>query len=391
MEKSDVKEIRKAVKAKESVIDWVYGLYVSSENEIVWEHTDYLRDMEEAERFRHMTMFSKVLSPHFGRDSFPLLISGQQDLLLSLRVEKRVTEDFSQFRDLLLSTYVHTDPYYATLTRIIYDVPVKTKDKLSLDDSEFVYEALLFCICPAKLSTPALGLKDDKVAELDRRWTIGNPRCGFLYPAFDGRMEDRNETLIYSTEPDTEDFINKLFVPADGVQPVGPKAQKNLFADLLSRMDIGITDAAAISEGILDHAAEEEAGDLLDARDVSRIAEAAGVRLDEEKLQEAYQEAIGTVPISVDALADKNIVVKTDAAAIKLPTDKAQLIETRTIDGRDYILIPADGSIEVNGMSVSAMSLLKENGVKDDHEGREEEIEEDFLSEEDLPEDNQLI
>lgn len=361
MEKSDVKELRKAVKAKDSVIDWIYGIYVNSENEVVWEHVDRFQNLEEAERFRHAAMFAKVLSPHLGRDSFPMKLMEEQDMLLSLRTEHKEIQDFAGFKELLLSAYAHTDPYYAVVARIIYDIPTKTKDKRRLDDSEYVYEAVLCCICPSKLSTPALGLKDDQVAELDRRWTIGNPKCGFVYPAFDDRNEDRSEVLLHSAEPDAETFLQKLFVPADGVQPVGPKTQKEMFQDFLGQMNIGVEDAAAISEGILEHAAQEEVSDFLSAQDVERIAEAAGVKLDEEMVEKTYEDTIGTTPIVTDALIDKNVTVKTDAATIKLPAERSQLIETRTIDGRDYILIPADGSIEVNGVSVSAKAILTEN------------------------------
>lgn len=365
MEKSDVKEIRKAVKAKESCIDWVYGLYVNTENEIVWEHVDSYRNMEEAEQFRHAAMFAKVLSPHFGRDSFPMKIEEQQELLLNLRTEKKEVEDFRDFRDLLLDSYPHTDPYYAVLARVIYDIPVKTKDKRALDDSEYVYEAVLCCICPSKLSTPALGLKEDRVSELERRWTIGNPKCGFIYPAFDDRNEDRNEVLLHTSEPDAEAFLQTLFQPAGGIQPVGPKTQKELFQDFLSQLNVGVEDAAAISEGIADHAAREDASEVLSEQDVERIAEAAGVKLDEEAVQKSYEETIGTTPILTDALLDKNVTVKTDSATIKLPAERSQIIETRTIDGRDYILIPADGSIEVNGVSVSAKKILSENEAED--------------------------
>lgn len=365
MEKTDVKEIRKAVKAKENCIDWIYGVYVNTENEVVWEHVDSLRNQDEAEQFRHTAMFAKVLSPHFGRDSFPMKLETQQDMLLSLRTEKKELPDFRDFRDLLLSAYPHTDPYYAVLARVIYDIPVKTKDKRSLDDSEYVYEAVLCCICPSKLSVPALGLKDDRVAELERRWTIGNPKCGFLYPAFDERNEDRNEVLLYTAEPDAEAFLQALFQPADGIQPVGPKMQKELFQAFLSRLSIGVEDAAAIAEGIAEHAARDDTAEELSRQDVVAIAESAGVRLDEDTMDEAYEDTIGTTPILTDALIDKNVTVRTDSAQIRLPAARSQIVETRTIDGRDYILIPADGTIEVNGVSVSAKKILSENKETD--------------------------
>ncbi len=396
MEKSDVKEIRKVVKAKETVIDWVYGLYVSADNEIVWENVNRLSDLDEAERFRHMNMFSKVLSPHLGRDSFPMLIADQQELLLTLRQEKRQIEDFQEFRDLLLETYLHTDPYYATLTRIIYDVPTKTKDKQKLDDSEFVYEAVLFSICPAKLSSPALGLKDDKVTELERRWTIGNPKSGFLYPAFDGRLEDRNEVLIHSNEPDNEEFFQLLFQPADGIQPVGAKEQKNIFSDLLSNLGVTIEDAAAIGEAVVEHASDEDCSDTLEARDIKKIVEDCGVR--NENFDEIFESTVGDAKLNVDAVVEKNAIVKTDNAVLKMSVEDAQSLKVQTIDGISYIMIPVNGQILVGNTRISAGQILAENKgnldgtLKEAISGEapkaeelpetEEEAEEEFLSDE---------
>lgn len=357
MEKSDIKELRKAVKSKESVIDWVYGLYVNSENEVVFENISRLSDMDEDEKFRHMTMFGRILNPNLGRDNFPILIDEQQGMLLSLRGERKELQDFEEFRDLLLANFEHTDPYYAAVARIVYDVPTKTKDRRTLDDSEYVYESLLCCICPSKLSAPSLGLADDRVRELDRRWTIGNPKRGFVYPAFNDRMEDRNQVLIFSKEPDNEDFFRSLFKVQEDLQVVGAKTQKNLFSGLLTQLNIGVEDAAAISEGLVEHAAEEESGDILTKTDLKRIAESAGVKVDDRKWDESYDDSIGDTPLAVDALADKHVTVKTDSVMIKMPYDKASLIATRTIDGRDYLLIPADGAIEVNGAVVSAGAI----------------------------------
>jgi hypothetical protein len=52
--------------------------------------------------------------------------------------------------------------------------------------------------------------------------------------------------------------------------------------------------------------------------------------------------------------------VKTDSVVLKVPSDKAQLIETRKINGRDYILIPADGTVTVNGAAVTALAKNEE-------------------------------
>lgn len=365
MERSDLRELRKAVKGKETVIDWVYGIYVDAENQALYEDLVRLGEMEDAEKFRHLQIFARTLSMRVGMDSFPVRLREQQEALISMRsLDGREIGDFEAFRDTLLSSYAHTDPYYATLVRVIYDVPTKAKDGRKLEDGEMVYEALLFSICPAKLSKPVLGYDIDRVAELDRRWQIGSPVCGFLYPAFDNRGEDRNEVLIHSATPDTEEFIDGIFGIAAEESPVGVKAQREVFGSMLSRMDVTLEEAAAISENIVEKAAEQE-GPALERDDLKKIVEAAGV--DTAPFDELYEDIVGELPLAISAVAEADVTVKTDTVTIRLPADRSRLIETRRIDGRDYILIPADGTVTVNGISVIA---AEEDRLQSD-DGRE--------------------
>ncbi len=341
MDKSDLKEIRKVVKSKDTVVDWIYGVYVNADNVPVWENVEKLIGMEEAEQFRYQTLFSKALSTRLGRDSFPIQMESQNEELLALRKMKGLSvSEFTGFRDSLLAGYAHTDPYYATLTKIVYDVPTKSKDGRKLEDGDLVYQALLFAISPAKLTQPALGFDEDRVTELDRRWQIGNPVSSFLYPAFDGRLENRNEVLVHSAAPDEEDFING-------------------FSELLGQMDCTVETAAAITENIVEKAAEEDASPVLEKETLRRIVSAAG--LGTEDFDEMYDDTVGDTPIAMDVIAEPYVTVRTDAALVKLPVDKAQLVETRRIDGRDYILIPADGTVTVNGVAVSAADIAREN------------------------------
>lgn len=353
MERSDLKELRKVIKAKDTVVDWIYSLYVDPDNTPCFEGLTFLSDMEDAEKFRHLYLFSKVLSTRVGIDVFSEKLPRQQEELLELRsMSGTDLVEFEAFRDRLLETYSHTDPYYAVLTRVVYDVPAKASDGRRLEDGDRVYEALLFAICPAKLTKPALGFDADHVGELERRWQIGNPACGFLYPAFDDRGEDRNEVLIYSKNPDSEEYLNALFEVEEEKTPVGVKAQKELFSEVMGRLDITLTEAALISESILDKAAEQE-GSALEREDIRDIAQAAGIST--ESFDEVYDEIVGSTPLAISAIADSSMLVKTDTVTIKVPADKAELIKTRTIDGRDYILIPADGLVTVGGIPVTAV------------------------------------
>lgn len=350
MDRRDLMELRKVIKAKDTVIDWIYSIYVDPDNQIAYEGITRLLDLEDSERFRHLAIFAKILGTRIGISTFPEALKAQQESLLDLRSASGTDlYEFEAFRDHLLESYSHTDPYYATLVRVIYDVPAKAGDGRRLEDGDRVYEALLLAICPAKLSKATLGYDVDHVGELDRRWQIGNPSCGFLYPAFSDRGEDRSEVLIYSANPNTEEYLNGLFGIEEEASPVSARAQMNLFGEVLGKLDVSLEAAAEITGAIVDKAADEEGTDLI-REDVRKIIEDAGV--DTGSFDEVYEDTVGNTPLSITAVAQSQVLVKTDAVTIKVPADKAQLIETRTIDGRSYILIPADGTVTVSGIPV---------------------------------------
>ena len=66
-------------------------------------------------------------------------------------------------------------------------------------------------------------------------------------------------------------------------------------------------------------------------------------------------------PCSTAALAPANLIdsrrfeVKTDEVVLNVDPEHSALVETRIIGGRKYILIPADGEVSVNGISVDVV------------------------------------
>ena len=86
MRKQDVKELRKIIKRDDSaIIDWIYSLYVSPENELRYEALERLGNMEDSERFRHVKIINNVLSTALGKRTFSVPLKFQQEELLLLR------------------------------------------------------------------------------------------------------------------------------------------------------------------------------------------------------------------------------------------------------------------------------------------------------------------
>ena len=53
--------------------------------------------------------------------------------------------------------------------------------------------------------------------------------------------------------------------------------------------------------------------------------------------------------------------IRTPDVVIQVKPDRADLIETRIIDGRPFFVIPADDSVEVNGIPVRTAPALPDN------------------------------
>ena len=352
MKKSDMRELRKVVKSENSVVEKVWCCYVDTENNVFYEKMRRLSDMEEAERARHKDILTGVLSTAIGKKVFPAWLAEQnQDLVALKGLEWTDTEIFSSFRDSLLETYSHLDPYYAIAGRVVYDVPTKTKDKAYTGESDMVYTAMVFANCPAKLSGAELGVKDENIVELERRWVVKRPELGFLYPSFDERGENRNEAALFGKDPAADNFITTLFSMKEQDIPASLEEQQERFEGLMTDLDVDMETASTLTKAIAERAAEDKESDEIEKATIRRCAADAGV--DVTDFDEYYENNVGTTKLTEAALVGKSVTIETGDFKLNIPTEKSDLITTRKVDGVNCILIPVDGDIVVNGVKTS--------------------------------------
>ena len=358
MDKNNLAEIRKVLRKNDPPIDWIYGFYVSPDNELCWQSFRKFLSFDEDEMFRHKDNIKKAVAGSLGRELFSVPLSSQSEKLFALRhMEEEDTELLEEFTGHVIGSYQHTDPYYAMLARVTYDVPAMSSDRKKLEDGDVVYQSLLFAICPAQLSKAALGYNDGEgVTELTRRWTIGVPSEGFLYPSFNDRIGDMNEVLYRSRKEITSELFNEFF---DAELPVTASMQKDAFNTLMDSLNVKMESAAAIQEDLAQLEAENLT--VLEKNDALKLAERIGA--DTDNFDEVYDDIIGDIPLTIPALRENSVVVSTDSATIKIPFDKASFIKTRVIDGVTYIVIPVDGAVIVNGIPSVAGDLEKIAGI----------------------------
>ena len=94
---------------------------------------------------------------------------------------------------------------------------------------------------------------------------------------------------------------------------------------------------------------------VLDKNEVKTILADSGVA--NERLADFdkyYQETAGedTPLFMSNVINTRSFEVKTPDVVVKVKPERTDLIETRTIDGRECLVIALDGGVEVNGICV---------------------------------------
>ena len=75
-----------------------------------------------------------------------------------------------------------------------------------------------------------------------------------------------------------------------------------------------------------------------------------------EAFRKGFDATFGTGAVlpAVNVVTPKQFKVEMPSVSIKVDPRQADLLETRVIDGRGYLLIPIEGDIAVNGQPVFA-------------------------------------
>ena len=189
-------------------------------------------------------------------------------------------------------------------------------------------------------------------------WVVGAPENGFLFPAFTDRNTDIHNLLYFTknAEMDQPDFLDH-FLSCQA--PLSAKSQKETFQSIIEETLDSACDFSTVMtiQENLNTMIEERKDDpepvVLDKHEVKRLLASSGVpneQLDEfdEKYESIADEKASFVASNV--ASTRNYEIRTPDVIIKVSPEKAQLIETRMIDGTPYILIEAADEVEINGI-----------------------------------------
>lgn len=418
MTKQETSEIKKLLTPKNCSITRICGCYVDGEKNKKTELKQAFLALPEEDMFKYFEILRKVLSGSPGRNlltlEFPLALEmagmlpesgpdaalsadsetlipapaedavsqNAHEFLLRLRDSKLKDDDIlSEYYDKIIENYDYVGNYLILIVHDVYDVPGKTTDGIEMEDaSDEIYEYILSCICPVELSKPGLSYdaEENTFHNRNRDWVVSLPETGFLFPAFQDRSADIHSILYYSKNAEElrPDFVEQL---TGCTLPLSADSQKETFQTLIEDTlgeDCGLEMVKNIHDKFTELAQEQKEAPeplVLDKNEVKTILADIGVANDRlSEFDRHYDETAGESAslLMNNVMNTRTFEVKTPDVVVKVNPDRTDLVQTRSIDGRECLVIALDGGVVVNGINVktSAESRGEADGSLQDTE-----------------------
>ena len=380
MNKKEVLEIRRQFSPANCAITRIAGCYVDHDKEKKMKSKGAFLSLPEEVAFKYFDIFKKTLSGTIGKNllnmEFPTeqeMPGGKQEFLMRLRKSKLEDDDLlDEFYDKVIESYEFAENYYIVLIHVMYDIPGKGTDELEMyDASDEVFEYLICSICPVSLSKAGLcyNAEDNRIEDRIRDWIVDKPDKGFLFPAFTDRSTDIHSALYYTKK--SADLQQELIDEVLGAEiPKSADEQKESFQCLVQDVlneKLNYDNMRflhdKLNELVEEHKDESEPFEL-EKSDVRRmLEECAGDELSD--FDEHYNKCIGEqgVLVATNITEMKTFDIRTPNVNIKVDSDRAEMVETKVIDGRPCVVIAVDGIIEVNGIDVATIGKEKNHEV----------------------------
>ncbi|MBQ6400018.1 MAG: DUF4317 domain-containing protein [Clostridia bacterium] len=380
MNQKDLAELKRRLNPDKRNPTLICGCYVDHIGNPITSFQLPVDTLYEQENEKYMALFRKVLSGQIGQTLLPVdFPTASDDLLLRARDTALNDEEVLQslFTRLIAGIRAeHPDTQSVEdaqtaenwLILLLHDsLDVRKRDindEIDRENSDRAFSYILCAICPVKQEKAALRYlpSDGVFHERTPEWLASAPSLGFLFPLYEGGAADVNAILFFTK--DSNDSHEAFLKAAFNVEAVMPAAeQTDNFQTLLAQtlgaecsLDVVQEMHGAVSELIEEQQKDREAEPLmLSKQDVARVLTEAGVS---EEKAEAFQKGFdatfgeGAALPAVNIVAPKQFKVDLPSVSIKVDPKQADLLETRVIDGRSYLLIPIDGDISVNGQPV---------------------------------------
>lgn len=374
MNRQEIAEIRRRLNPDKNAISRLRGCYVNEKREVVATFDKSLMSFPQEEQEKYLALFKRALAGVPGKNLVDIEFRADQvmhdaahGLLMGLRnTALTVDEGVEALCWRIIDNLQMEGNYLILMAHDAYDVPFKRADEYKTDViSEEVFSYILVCVCPVKLTKPALSYcsEDNAFHSRELDWVVSATELGFMFPTFDDRAANIYSALYFTRDAADmhEEFVDAVF-HADAPMPA--VEQKEAFQAVLEdaldedlSFEVAQTVHERFREMIEEHRQDKAAEPLVvSRREVTGMLQQCGVP--DEKLsafEERYDAEFGEgMELRAANIAEpKKFEVRTPDVVVHVNPERSDLIETRVIDGSKYILIRADEGVEVNGVNIS--------------------------------------
>ena len=373
MNDKEIAELRRRFRADKTSISRIRGAYVNEKREIISEMDQSVAMMTETEADEILSLLKKTLSGKVDTNLLDIHFTTQQvmespehKLLCNLRETSLQDNDLVHaFYKKIIDSLEIEGNYMILLALDTYDVFTYRKDGAKDDESSEMFRYILCAVCPIKMAKPALSyyVRENCFRNVVADSMISPPALGFMFPAFDNRSTNLYGALYYTRATDNShtEFTDAIFNA--GPLPMPATEQKETFRSVLAdaagescSLAVVRSVHAQLHQAMEEHKVSKEPAPLVvDKYAIRDMLSFCGVPEENiEQFEEKFDKGFGQNA----ALAPRNIVeankfeLKTPDVVIKCNPARTDLVETRIIDGVRYVLVRADGGVEVNGIDV---------------------------------------
>ena len=374
MNDKEIAELRRRFRADKTAISRIRGAYVNEKREIISELDQSVALMTETEADELLSLLKKTLSGKVDTNLHDIhfttrqvMESPEHKLLCNLRETALQDSDLvHEFYQKVISSLEIEGNYMILLASDAYDVFTYRKDAGKDDESTEIFRYILCAICPIKMAKPSLSyyVRENCFRNVVADSVISPPALGFMFPAFDNRSTNLYGALYYTRATDNNhaELTNAIFNA--GALPMPASEQKETFRSVLAdatgeacSLPMVRSVHAQLHMAMEEHKISKEPDPLtVDKYAIRDMLEFCGVSEESvSQFEEKFDKGFGQNA----TLSPRNIVetnkfeVRTPDVVIKVNPARTDLVDTRVIDGVRYVLVRADGGVEVNGINVN--------------------------------------
>lgn len=392
MTNSDRNEIRRRF-VKDNSVSRLALCYVNSSKEKVVVQNEVFLNLPQDDMFKYLDIAKKSLSGNIGDNLLELSFTSKQEeednyrFLMGLKESGLKNEELINILfGRIIDCYIYEGNYLITVIYDNYDVPVKTSDKIKLDESEEIFSYFIVSICHVNQTKAGLGYiaAENRMGAREKDWVAGPVEAAFMFPSFSDRSADIHKIVFYTR--DTAELHDELIDSILGCSTKKTATQcrevlKNAVSEVVGTgnaektkdtiLEIhdsinNILEGYAAEErdvtqqtldrGILSEAVKDVIKDEAEAEKIVTVCEdefnheppRADLFVDKKALKASEGERrekelvkeIETLKQKLNGKENENGRDDGDEISIIVPEDRMESIRFEEIDGNRYVMIP---------------------------------------------------